>query len=153
MPDYTKGKIYKIVCNITGEIYIGSTIQPLSRRLSGHVIKKNTDKKYKSKDIILRGDYQIVLIENYSCNSREELEKKEREHIENNICVNRYIPTRTTKEYYEENKEKIDNYKKEHYSENIVHFTKYKKDWYEKNKEEVKRKARERYHNKKNSIL
>ena len=25
MPDYKNGKIYKIVCNITNEMYIGST--------------------------------------------------------------------------------------------------------------------------------
>ena len=35
--DYSKGKIYKIECNITGEVYIGSTTEPtLARRLSGH---------------------------------------------------------------------------------------------------------------------
>ena len=39
MPDYQKGKIYKIVCNETGLVYIGSTTQALSQRLQGH--KKN----------------------------------------------------------------------------------------------------------------
>ena len=29
MEKYQKGKIYKIVCNKTGLVYIGSTIQPL----------------------------------------------------------------------------------------------------------------------------
>ncbi len=37
MPDYSKGKIYKIVCNTTGLVYIGSTCEPtLARRLAGH---------------------------------------------------------------------------------------------------------------------
>jgi hypothetical protein len=53
MPNYANGKIYKIVCNITGEQYIGATTQKLSQRLTCHVSKKNTDKKYKSKEIIL----------------------------------------------------------------------------------------------------
>ena len=36
--DYSKGKIYKIVCNTTGLVYIGSTCKSrLCQRLSGHV--------------------------------------------------------------------------------------------------------------------
>jgi hypothetical protein len=38
MPDYQLAKIYKIVCNITCDVYIGSTCEPiLARRLAGHV--------------------------------------------------------------------------------------------------------------------
>ena len=38
MPDYSKGKIYRIVCNTTGKVYIGSTSQDyLSQRLRKHV--------------------------------------------------------------------------------------------------------------------
>ena len=33
---YQKGKIYQVVCNVTGKCYIGSTRQTLSARLSGH---------------------------------------------------------------------------------------------------------------------
>jgi hypothetical protein len=47
------------------------------------------------------------LVENYSCNSKKELETRERYYIENNECVNKNMPTRTMKEYQEENKEKI----------------------------------------------
>ncbi len=37
MPDYKLGKIYKIVCNITGKVYYGSTCEPtLARRLAKH---------------------------------------------------------------------------------------------------------------------
>ena len=34
--NYDRGKIYKITCNVTGKIYVGSTIKPLKIRLSGH---------------------------------------------------------------------------------------------------------------------
>ena len=38
---YQEGKIYKIVCNITGEVYYGSTIEKyLSSRLAKHKNKK-----------------------------------------------------------------------------------------------------------------
>ena len=139
MPDYANGKIYKIVCNITGEQYIGATTQKLSQRLTGHVRRKNTDKCYKSKDIILRGDYQIILIENYSCNNKEELERKEREHIEANICVNKFIPTRTQKEYKEDHKEEIALNKKEYYVTHKEEIALYR----EKNKEAIKMKEKE----------
>jgi hypothetical protein len=139
MPDYANGKIYKIVCNITGDQYIGATTQNLSQRLTGHVRRKNTDKCYKSKDIILRGDYQIVLIENYSCNSKEELERKEREHIEANICVNKFIPTRTQKEYRESHKEEIILGKKEYYNTHKDEIKLYK----EKNKDAIMLKQKE----------
>ena len=33
MPDYQKGKIYKIISNETDDVYIGSTTQSLSLRL------------------------------------------------------------------------------------------------------------------------
>ncbi len=33
---YLYGKIYQIVCNITGEIYVGSTITSLPKRLAVH---------------------------------------------------------------------------------------------------------------------
>jgi hypothetical protein len=39
MPNYQDGKIYKIICNITDECYIGSTCElTVARRLAGHVI-------------------------------------------------------------------------------------------------------------------
>jgi predicted GIY-YIG superfamily endonuclease len=36
MPDYSNGKIYKLVSDKTAMIYIGSTTQDLNERLSGH---------------------------------------------------------------------------------------------------------------------
>ena len=37
MPDYSKGKIYTIICrNDPSLIYVGSTIQSLAKRLGGH---------------------------------------------------------------------------------------------------------------------
>ena len=49
-----KGYIYKIKCNITNEIYIGSSITINNQRLYKH---KNYHSTCKSKDIIDRGDY------------------------------------------------------------------------------------------------
>ena len=107
MPDYSKSKIYKIVCNETGETYYGSTTQMLSQRLSEHRIKAKKNYKIKSTSIINRGNYDIVLCEECPCENKEQLHAIERKWIENNECVNKQIPTRTLTEYYVENSEKI----------------------------------------------
>ena len=36
MTDYSKGNVYKLICDGTGEIYIGSTTQKLYKRLAVH---------------------------------------------------------------------------------------------------------------------
>jgi hypothetical protein len=64
---YLKGKIYKVVCNITGEIYIGSTVLRLSQRLYVH---KNCNQQTRCVEIIKRGDFDIVLIEEFPCENR-----------------------------------------------------------------------------------
>ncbi len=50
MPDYQKGKIYKIVCDETNLTYYGSTVQPLAKRLSQQKEQKNK-KRYTTKKI------------------------------------------------------------------------------------------------------
>ena len=152
MPDYTNSKIYKIVCNITGEIYIGATTQKLSVRLSGHVSDAKKNKCCKSKDILLRGDYNIILIENYSCNNKEELGKKEREHIEINICVNKNIPTRTIQEWKGDNKETIKEYAKEYYEKNIEQKTEYNIKYKTENRDILNNKKKEYRKNHKEDI-
>jgi len=103
MPNYQKGKIYKIVCDETNLTYYGSTVQPLSKRLSQHKEKRN-EKRYKTN---MMKNMKIFLVENYPCNTIEELLSRERYYIENNECCNRYIPLRTDKEYYADNRQEL----------------------------------------------
>jgi len=88
--DYSQGKIYKIVCNKTGLIYIGSTCKTLDERLKRHEECMNIFiRNYKTKKpqfltsffILLKKDYKIELIESYPCKSRIELEVKECEYM------------------------------------------------------------------------
>ena len=69
MVNYQLGKIYKIVCNTTGKIYVGSTCQcSLAKRLSGHVKdfncwKNKTITKYMTSfDLLEKNNYVIKLI-------------------------------------------------------------------------------------------
>jgi len=87
--DYSKGKIYKIVCNKTGEVYYGSTTQLLEKRIKQHKnIKWNN---YTSKRIIERGDYSYEIVEYYPCETNKELLSREHQYIDFNKCVNSQV--------------------------------------------------------------
>jgi len=107
MPNYQNSKIYKIT---SGDlIYIGSTTAPtLAHRLAQHVSAfKKGNRNITSFQLIETGQYEITLIELCPCGSKDELHARERFHIENTVCVNKFIPGRTQKEYYIDNKDKI----------------------------------------------
>ena len=144
MVNYNLGKIYKIVCKTTGLVYIGSTTQPtLARRLATHSrdYKSFLNEKQHfvtSFKILENNNYEIILIETYPCNSKDELHARERYYIENNECVNKHIPTRTKKEYYEQNRDKIIEQKKEYRDTNKDKIAEQKKEYYEPNKYKIK---------------
>ncbi len=99
MPDFLNGKIYKIICNITNKIYIGSTCKTLNSRISNHKndYKRNLAGSYghcTSHEIIKNNDYKIELIENYPCNSKKELLEREKYFINiNENVVNKKMKT------------------------------------------------------------
>jgi hypothetical protein len=107
MVNYGNGKVYRIVCNQTGLQYIGSTTIKLSARLSQHkkLLKNNTSGA--SKVVLENDDYNIILIEDYPCERKEQLLARERYHIENSLCVNKNMPLRTQKEWYADNKDRL----------------------------------------------
>tara|TARA_R110002012_G_scaffold157910_2_gene319194 strand:+ start:177 stop:512 length:336 start_codon:yes stop_codon:yes gene_type:complete len=103
MPDYQKGKIYKLVSDHTDEIYIGSTCQLLCHRLSGHArdFRKGKNKctcrnmfESAKKNMFELGKVKIVLIENVPCDSKEELLKKQRYYIDT-MMIKQMLTTHT----------------------------------------------------------
>jgi hypothetical protein len=152
MPDYQKAKIYRIVSNVCDLVYYGSTCETLSQRLAQHRANykrylEGKNNNVTSFEIIEKGNYEIVLVENYPCNSKEELHRRERFYIENNECVNKQVPCRTKKEFYEDNREKILEYQKEYREENREKISEKKKEYYEDNREKKLEKQKE-YHEK-----
>ena len=133
---YQRGKIYKITSNLTDKIYIGSTCNPLYKRLCQHKCNSN---KCNSIEIIKLGDAIITLIEDHPCERKEQLTARERYYIElnKNIAVNKMIPTRTKKEYYKDHKEQLDEWKKQYYEVNKEKIAEKDKQRYEANKEKV----------------
>ena len=135
---YSRGKIYKLVSDMTDLIYIGSCCKPLSKRLCEHKSTFNTNgtRLTKSSELFkLGGKVEIILIEEYPCSNKMELEKRERYHIENNVCVNKRIPGRTQKEYREANRDVIAEYQKEYRDDNRDVLLEKKKEYYEANRD------------------
>jgi|TARA_R110000868_G_scaffold362755_1_gene625010 hypothetical protein len=175
MPNYSQGKIYSIRSYLTDDVYYGSTCQKLSDRLAGHkkhykrwLLNKGRD-NYSSFRIFEKDiDAYIELVENYSCNSRIELCKKEGEVIRANVCVNKCIAGRTIKEWYKDNKEQIleqmkqynqnnkeviSKYNKQYRQDNKEELVEFKQQWYQDNKEVILVERKQHYQNNKEVIL
>ena len=114
MPDYSKGLIYKITCKdgTIQDTYVGSTCN-FRKRKSCHKSRCN-NKKGKWYNLLVyktiranKGwtNWEITLIENFPCDSRTELKKRERHWIgELKATLNCSIPGRTKKEWRKKNR-------------------------------------------------
>ena len=143
MVNYQNGKIYKIKCNKTGLVYVGSTCEKyLSSRLSKHLgsykkyIKEPTKHPYTtSYEVLKNNDFSIELIEKVSCEIKEELLAREKYYIQSIECVNICVPCRTNKEYYDDNKEKIIAQVRNYRLQNVEKIQEYEKNRTKKRKE------------------
>jgi hypothetical protein len=126
--DYNKGKIYKIISlNDDSLVYYGSTCQRLSKRLSGHKTKHIQYQKGKgdyvtSFKVFDAENVKIYLVEDCPCENKEQLHAREGYYIRNNECVNKCIPGRGYKQYYQDNKEKHKKYRDDHKEKNKIYW-------------------------------
>ncbi len=160
MVNYKQGKIYKIECNVTGLLYIGSTCKKkLSQRMSEHRsnYKKylNGKKKYYSVFKVMENkDYVIILIEDFPCNSKDQLFARERYYTNEIECVNirknqgrrlELGEKQYSKLYYETNIDKIKDYKKEYREKNTDKLKIKYKEYYDENTEKIKIRSKKYY--------
>jgi hypothetical protein len=102
---YQNGKIYAIRSYQTDDVYYGSTTQSLSKRLSKHKESykywKNGKYHYVSSfEVIKLDDCYIELVEDYPCNSKSELERREGQIIRaHDDAINQRVAGRTGKEW------------------------------------------------------
>ena len=120
---YQNGKIYILRNYVNEYIYIGSTTQPLYKRLSLHkkdlkVLRTTTYVDMKNLGIS-PSDLFIELICDFPCENVYRLRQKEGQIIKDfknshgELCLNQRISGRGYDEYYEENKGKISENQKE----------------------------------------
>lgn len=172
---YLAGIIYQISCDETDDLYVGSTIKTLENRMINH---RSAYKRYlngsrkgycKSYELLQYPTAKINLLFNFPCNSKAELEREEGKiQRQTANCINRIIAGRTLKEYRQDNKEIIREYKKQWSEDNkekikekkkqyrqdnrerfYEHFKEYNKQYYQDNREKLNEKQRLRYAKKK----
>ena len=133
-------------------IYIGSTCQTLSQRMALHrydSIKPNKQKTKIYKEMIDNGrnNYYIEPTEDYTCENTYQLRKREGELIrELKPSLNINIPSRTNKEYRQEEAQKVKAAKAisdaKYREENYETIKQKKHEYNQKNKEQIKIKRR-----------
>ena len=137
MPDYHKGKIYKILNTIDNEIYVGSTCELLSRRMARHRYNMKSIphlKLYKHMHELGVEHFYIELIEDCPCDRNEELVKREGEIIRSIGTLNK----NGTINIKENSKGYQRQYHMQYYQDNLETRKEQKHRWYEQNKEQVK---------------
>ena len=153
MPDYSKGKIYRISA---GDLtYYGSTAQPLSKRMGQHRQDRQRGKGCAS-CLVLQHDPEarIILVEDYPCENREQLNAREQHFIDNNECVNkqkaytgltkaeyktqyRQDNAEAIKAYYQDNAEARKAYQAQYNQDNAEAIREYKSQYNQDNREAI----------------
>ena len=153
-PDYSKGKIYKIINDIDDEVYVGSTVQRLCDRLAEHRrhSKRCSNMCYNHWNDIGWETIKIILIEDFPCERKEQLEACERYWIEQIGTLNKVIPTRTRNERYEANKDIIKEQRKQYKEANKEVIKEKDKQYHEANKDKINEKKKQYYEANKDAI-
>jgi hypothetical protein len=115
--NYSNTKIYKIYSQLGDKIYIGATTKSLNGTMSSY---RNSYYVWKSKYIVLNSTSANLIFETYGlnnckialiiaqpCKNKEEFCKLKCEYVRQLICVNMLIPRRTSKEYFKDNVERL----------------------------------------------
>ena len=93
MINYKNGKIYSVRCRIDDTlIYVGSTTQPLSKRWGDHKYNFKTGNHFPFHKLIVDiDDWYIQLEEEFPCDNKEQLEKREAEIMRDISTLNRTL--------------------------------------------------------------
>ena len=167
--NFDNAKVYCIRNYVNTEVYVGSTCQPLSKRMAKHRsnmngAKEKTRKVYQEMKRLGIEQFYIELLEEVKCDNIEQLRAKEGEYIRKMGTLNGLINGTTkkeqdrnwylnnkaysnqkSKEYRENHKEEIKEWKKQHYEENKEEILQKQKQYHQENKEARNAQKREYY--------
>ena len=143
MVNYSNSKIYKLQCN-DGHFYIGSTCDELRKRFHAHkaISPKSTSKVYTHINSIGWDNVRIILIEEFECETKDQLRQKEDEYIQkeikNELCLNVNFAI--------VNKNKYNTYQKQYVEDHKEELKEYRKQYVEDHKEKYSYETRKEYH-------
>ena len=170
---YPNAIIYGIKCNETGEVYIGSTVRKLERRMDRHRCDATQYKTWVAADgkrprlccsiqIIDRGNYCVFQIESYPCNTKTELCLREGiiqmqyKSSMGALCINMCIAgaiaraggkveyfKQYNKQYYTDNADTIREQRKQYYTDNADTILEQKKQYYIENADTIREKKKQ----------
>jgi hypothetical protein len=160
--DYSKSIIYKLCCkdpSIT-DIYVGSTTNFTKRKSQHkHCCLTEIDKSYNTyKYQFIRehggwNNWDMVMVEQFSCNNKMECFAKERYYIETlNSTLNQCVPNHSKNEWYDENKAIIKQQNKEWAENNKDAVKQSHKKYYEEHKDTIKQQHKQYYETHKEQI-
>lgn len=154
MVNYQLGKIYKLWSDESDMMYIGSTTQPLHKRLAGH---KSDTGRGRSKTYIAMQNHpniRIELIENFPCNSKDELTAREGHYIRLNKdqLLNKAVPGRTREEYEQDNREHITERSRLYQQTNFEVLAQKRREYREENREVIAKKKKDVYEENREAI-
>jgi molecular chaperone DnaK (HSP70) len=162
MTNYKTGRIYKIICSQSNDIYIGSTFNRLSDRFRQHKLAFNQYLNNNHCCISIFPyfekygieNFKIILIKEYNvCDKKgllvyEQLWINKLNSINNWCAFQPFNKKQYGKLYYENNKD----YKKQYYENNKDNIKDYKKQYRENNKDKIKQYGKLYYENNKDNI-
>lgn len=106
-----KAKIYVIRNDIDECIYVGSTVQPLSKRFNSHRSRMHVNpntKLYGHMHHIGVENFKIEPYEDVECDTRRDMRIREAQVIRMlGAELNMNVPGRDSKQYYEDNRDRI----------------------------------------------
>ena len=154
MVNYTNSKVYKIWSTQGDKIYVGSTTkQYLSQRMDKHRSDYKRWKNEKCSSLLssfkLFDEYGvenccIELIEAKSCKSKDELHKLEGKYIRELNCVNKNIAGRTQQEYYDDNREELNEKCRQYKSNNKEKISDFNKQYHDLHKDKINQRKNEK---------
>jgi hypothetical protein len=147
MPDYTKTIIYKLINYDYPElVYVGSTTN-FTKRKQHHKSscnnEKNLNHNLKVYTNIRENDgwenWNMIKICDYPCNNKREADLEEDKYMtELKANMNMKRASRTQQQYYEDNREKLQEKMKEYRDNNKEKIQEHRKEYYETNKDNFK---------------
>lgn len=150
----TKEYTFYRICSKNPEIkdcYVGSTTQFRNRKWE-HKRRCNVENQKNYNIYIYQfirdnggwENWDMIEIEKMNLETKQDALKRERYFLElYNASLNQQIPSRTKKEYYEENKEHLIECKKIHYKNNKDYYKNYNKEYRENNIDKLNEQQKE----------